>query len=119
MADHTHGLAPHRCAGAASSPRYARVPAMTGRPRKGDEVTTRDRPVGEARQPGLGFGGSGLKRWKPCRYRGSLYKYIQISMISSLYRFEDLEYRNIYIRYAAMSCILNIFVSGLSFAFFF
>ena len=34
-------------------PRYARVPAMTGRPRKGDEVTTRDRPVGEAR----GWGG--------------------------------------------------------------
>lgn len=33
--------------GVAFIAKYARVPAITGRPRKGDEVTTRDRPVGE------------------------------------------------------------------------
>ena len=82
-------------------PRYARVPAMTGRPRKGDEVTTRDRPVGEAR---FGFGrevpgwryGSHADAGDICIY---IYTYIYLSyiyiyiptlyMISSIYRFED------------------------------
>ncbi|CAL1139877.1 unnamed protein product, partial [Cladocopium goreaui] len=40
-----------RCTGALwenrKPKRYARVPAIVGRPRKGDEVNTRDRPVGE------------------------------------------------------------------------
>ena len=48
------------------SPRYARLPAMTGRPRRGDEVTTRDRPVGEA-------GGSTGKTRMTCFGDGGLY----------------------------------------------